>query len=1247
MNFNQLLGKQTFINQRIHLRKKQFQFHLQKNYRDKQSSKSSYSLCKAINSKFSCINDKSIAAYRPNGRNERKRKRDPKFKQFGRLVSEYINQSDDSPKVSMERIAFNLSYLCSKENSTGVKQVLKLSSSDFSKIPIEILLEAIRASLRLGNSRLANKIFRRLETENIDLPCTEITNLTAALIDSNNSNLALAGFIRLLQKHVWPPPELIESFVRKIDHETLNNSNQSKKLLIRIAHLISEFRIRERDEIGENAKIFVLNILYLLLQNGYLIEGSKLIQNSVSIGNTKHSVFCKDIVGQCVQICGLDFAVGVVKELITLKAYVKFLPKIVVKVLLNSIHGSSSKVEKIVSTWKDDGLLDEQNMLNFFAQFYAQNQMYSKLEEIILKMKKTNTVFFSETIFELDDHDECGLLLIDAIDILYWQIRGKRTTLRHENFHKIVNILCRKGRLKIAFKWLGFESVPVPKILSMYHSVLRLCFIKKDLRIAKKIGSSISVHFPAFKELLDGKSLVLLFHCSIVCQSFSDALLYLKKLKETGLPKYLLDTFPSHSEVTEIDLINLFQNRAPFEEPLTTTLEYNEFLYKKAKEGEYTNLIQWISKLGPRFEWKFDQQTMMEFLKCSAESGKTGLSLQCLRIIRCYILSKNTAENFPVEGQYVFPREAKIINFEIKNNTLLLIAYNLMLKSCLRSRNTQILQKIIRQMAIDNVPMDIYSYNTIIAAYANSGDFQNSRIFFLEMQKKSKFVPDKYTYSSMISALIKSAKGKEMSELKEMQAMAWGFLGAMRMRNIEIDEIIYNNLLQCFATLGFSETPNEIFNDMEFDQIKASTATFNTLISGLVRRRKFDQLAEVLTVMKERGIPRDAVTYLELMESCGQNSDVEGAQNWFHKMELEGNGLESEEYAPIEPTRKIYNTLIKIALNHDEDLIAIMIILRMQFENSSLTPDNFTYSNIISYYARKADESRNVDWWKGAEKWFEKMLIAKSKNSKLHSLKHVSEIPVEPFNSLMWSAPSIPEVWRYWRLMETHGVLPTSYSYSCLIRGLVSGLNDSITNENDFKDLVDIYRDLLYGRAKGVPIGDNTGFFLPSRNPHKEVPTSRLFLKTPKCQTYLGLDHASASLILDGCSIMGKIETLDKVWIELHEVGYPMQENTYNSFAEGLLRCGQLVRGVTCIIGDDILSLAQKMKISSKDFDLLQLEEFERSLKNSGLSPTRKTFFTLKYGLNHWENSPEQETARKLQSCVEIWFRTNFPKISQ
>ncbi|KAL1197567.1 Pentatricopeptide repeat-containing protein [Cardamine amara subsp. amara] len=257
------------------------------------------------------------------------------------------------------------------------------------------------------------------------------------------------------------------------------------------------------------------------------------------------------------------------------------------------------------------------------------------------------------------------------------------------------------------------------------------------------------------------------------------------------------------------------------------------------------------------------------------------------------------------------------------------------------------------------------------------------------------------TMSKVMRRLAKSGKYSEAVD---------AFLGMEMSYGVKTDTNAMNSLMDALVKENSIEHAHEVFLKL-FDTIKPDARTFNILIHGFCKARKFDDAStmmdlmkvteftpdvvtytsfveayckegdfrrvnEILEEMRENGSNPNVVTYTIVMHSLGKSKQVAEALGVYEKMKEDGCVPDAKFYSSLihilsktgrfndaveifeDMTNQgvardvlVYNTMISAALHHSRDEMALRLLKTM--EEEACSPNVETYAPLLKMCCHK------------------------------------------------------------------------------------------------------------------------------------------------------------------------------------------------------------------------------------------------------------------------------------------------------
>ncbi|XP_010511582.1 PREDICTED: pentatricopeptide repeat-containing protein At3g22670, mitochondrial [Camelina sativa] len=300
------------------------------------------------------------------------------------------------------------------------------------------------------------------------------------------------------------------------------------------------------------------------------------------------------------------------------------------------------------------------------------------------------------------------------------------------------------------------------------------------------------------------------------------------------------------------------------------------------------------------------------------------------------------------------------------------------------------------------------SYNAMVDVLGKCRSFDLMWELVDEMKKKKKSDESGLvTLDTMSKVMRRLAKSGKYSEAVD------AFLGMEMSYGVKTDTIAMNSLMDALVKENSIEHAHEVFLKL-LDTIKPDARTFNILIHGFCKARKFDdarkmmdlmkvteftpdvvtytsfveayckegdfrRVNEILEEMRESGSNPNVVTYTIVMHSLGKSKQVAEALGVYEKMKEDGCVPDAKFYSSLihilsktgrfkdaaeifeDMTNQgvsrdvlVYNTMISAALHHSRDEMALRLLKRMEDEEEeSCSPNVETYAPLLKMCCHK------------------------------------------------------------------------------------------------------------------------------------------------------------------------------------------------------------------------------------------------------------------------------------------------------
>jgi len=228
-------------------------------------------------------------------------------------------------------------------------------------------------------------------------------------------------------------------------------------------------------------------------------------------------------------------------------------------------------------------------------------------------------------------------------------------------------------------------------------------------------------------------------------------------------------------------------------------------------------------------------------------------------------------------------------NFKPLLNTVI---YSTILKGFTMSKRTDSLMALYEEMLTIGIRCNTITYNTMLNAFAQSGDMHKVPQLLQDMKDATPPVePDVVTYSTMVKGFCAAGDvDKGLQLLKDMKDDG----------KFSPDEVMFNSLLNGCARQHRLDDALRLLNDMKDAGVPPSNYTLSIMVKLLGRARRLNQaLSMVQSVCAEHGFRANVQVYTCLMQACFHNRHSAKALALHDQMVDEGCLLDQKAYVAL------------------------------------------------------------------------------------------------------------------------------------------------------------------------------------------------------------------------------------------------------------------------------------------------------------------------------------------------------------
>ncbi|KAE9620987.1 putative tetratricopeptide-like helical domain, DYW domain-containing protein [Lupinus albus] len=281
----------------------------------------------------------------------------------------------------------------------------------------------------------------------------------------------------------------------------------------------------------------------------------------------------------------------------------------------------------------------------------------------------------------------------------------------------------------------------------------------------------------------------------------------------------------------------------------------------------------------------FDQTPQPDFFVFAFGACRNGLGVQEGEQVRVHALKVGLESNvFVVNaligmyGKWGLVEEGQKV-FELAIEYRDLYSWNTMIAAYVGSGNMSRAKEVFDEMQ----ERDVVSWSTIIAGYVQVGRFMEGLDFFHNMLQVGP-KPNEYTLVSALSAC---------SNLVALDQGKWIHVYIGR-GEIKMNERLLASIIDMYAKCGEIESASRVFCE---HKVKYRVWPWNAMIGGLAMHGKATEAMNIFEQMKAEKVSPNKVTFVALLNACSHGYMVKEGKFYFRSMASDyGINPEIEHY---------------------------------------------------------------------------------------------------------------------------------------------------------------------------------------------------------------------------------------------------------------------------------------------------------------------------------------------------------------
>lgn len=273
------------------------------------------------------------------------------------------------------------------------------------------------------------------------------------------------------------------------------------------------------------------------------------------------------------------------------------------------------------------------------------------------------------------------------------------------------------------------------------------------------------------------------------------------------------------------------------------------------------------------------------------------------------------------------------------------VSLNILIKAlCMNNRTIDAALRIFREMPNRRFLPDSYTYGTLINGLCRLGKMNEAKELFHEMRQKC-LTPSVVTYTCLMHGMCRSNNVDEAMKLLE----------EMKRVGIEPNVFTYSSVMDGLCKGGQSFKAKELLDTMVKKHLLPNTVTYSTLIHGLCNEGMLSEAVELLDRMRLQGLKPDAGLYGKIISGFCATCSYQEAANFIDEMVLGG----------VSPNRvtwvhhvKIHNMVVQGLCSNVDPTRAFQLYLSMRTRGISVEAG--TFECLIKCYSKKGDQHKTA-----------------------------------------------------------------------------------------------------------------------------------------------------------------------------------------------------------------------------------------------------------------------------------------------
>uniref|UniRef100_A0A7S3EE33 PDZ domain-containing protein n=1 Tax=Rhodosorus marinus TaxID=101924 RepID=A0A7S3EE33_9RHOD len=276
------------------------------------------------------------------------------------------------------------------------------------------------------------------------------------------------------------------------------------------------------------------------------------------------------------------------------------------------------------------------------------------------------------------------------------------------------------------------------------------------------------------------------------------------------------------------------------------------------------------------------------------------------------------------------------------------------------------------RMESDRVPLSVITYNTILSAYAERGDFESVENIFREIGARH-LVPDAGSWNNRMNAHFKAHRGRaKLEKVRDIYK-------AMRLANVAPNKFTFTIVVSACVECGEIELAENCLEEMADSGVQPDTFIYNKVVEGYADHLRYESALTLLEKMSANGDARpNEYTYGQTIRACAAAGHEEIAHPLLETMRDRGFKPSAQVYvtllrayakrgnvvssfrlvqemkeAGFDPDVRTMSALMHACVESNDGALAVSVYSRMV--QLRMKPDVVSYTTLIRAYGKRGD----------------------------------------------------------------------------------------------------------------------------------------------------------------------------------------------------------------------------------------------------------------------------------------------------